>query len=306
MPNVRRTSFGVGLRLQRHGQDHHVDVDLADRAQQGVVHLHHQSALGGRALAGHRRDVGHLAADELHPFVLHAVVELLESLARRADVDVAVVDLGLGLLADQVGELQGVHAADARAVGVVVGVAAADAMDDAHALGRRAVAQHELSGGRPAGVQQPLDLQAGVDVRILAVAVVRDDRGIERLEAGGHDDRPDLVLLDPFLLVEAEGIPLAAGLDAALLALAAGDLEADLGIDHGHRRHGLGEGNPHRLALAEALIEGVGELGLGEHAAVDALHAADAEALVDVSRLAADLHLEVAHRALDRFDAWNR
>ena len=80
------------------------------------------------------------------------------------------------------------------------------------------------------------------------------------------------------LLVEAEGVALAAGLDAALLALAAGDLEADLGIDDGNRRHGLREGDPHRLAQAEPLIERVGELGLGEHAAVDALHAADAQA----------------------------
>ena len=45
------------------------------------------------------------------------------------------------------------------------------------------------------------------------------------------------------------------------------------------------ERDPHRLAQAQPLVEGVGEPGLGEDAAVDALHAAHAQAFVDVSRL---------------------
>ncbi len=121
------------------------------------------------------------------------------------------------------------------------------------------------------------------------------------MEAGGDDHGPHLVLLDPLLLVEPEGVPFAAGFDAPLLAFAAGDLQADFGINDGNRRHRLGERNPHRLPQAEALVEGVGELGPRERAAIDALHAADAEALVDIPRLPLDLDAEVAHRPLYRF-----
>ena len=44
MPNATADVGRVGLRLQGHGQDHHVHLDLADRAQERVVHLHHQAA----------------------------------------------------------------------------------------------------------------------------------------------------------------------------------------------------------------------------------------------------------------------
>ena len=46
MPKVAADLGRVGLRLQGHGQDHHVDRDLADAAQQRVVDLHQQSAVG--------------------------------------------------------------------------------------------------------------------------------------------------------------------------------------------------------------------------------------------------------------------
>ncbi len=113
-------------------------------------------------LAGH--DVRHLAANEMHAFVLHPVVELLKALAGRADVDVAVVDLGIRLLADQVRQLQRVHAADAGTVRMIVRSRLPTQWTMPTRLGVRAVTQYQLAGRRPAGVEQPLHLQAGVDV----------------------------------------------------------------------------------------------------------------------------------------------
>ena len=185
---------------------------------------------------------------------------------------------------------------------MVVLVPAAHAVDDADALGRGSVAQHQLAGRRPAGIQQPLDFQAGVDVGVLAVTVVGNHGGIERLESGRDDDRADVVLLDRLLLVELDRVAFAAGLHATLLALAARHLQARLGIDHRNGRHGLGKRHPHRLARAQALIERIGEAGPGEHAAFDAQHAAHAQALVDVARLAADLDVVAAHRTFHRLD----
>ncbi len=89
------------------------------------------------------------------------------------------------------------------------------------AFGLLAVAQDDVAAGRTGGIDQALDLQGGVDVRVGAVAVVRDAVGVEGLEAGGHDDGADLDLLDLSCLREVDGLALAAGLDAGLLALAA-------------------------------------------------------------------------------------
>ena len=117
-------------------------------------------------------------------------------------------------------------------------------------------------------------------------------RDVERLETGGDDDRADLDLLELLLLGEVDGLLFAAGFDARLLALvgqdAALEIEADLRVDQHHLGRGLGERDVDRLALAEALVEFVGELGLLVDAVGDALLAAGAEVLVDVPGLALD------------------
>ena len=51
-------------------------------------------------------DFAHAAADEVHAFFEQLVVELLVAFARRAHVDVEVVDLGAGVLLEQVRQLQ--------------------------------------------------------------------------------------------------------------------------------------------------------------------------------------------------------
>jgi len=134
-------------------------------------------------------DFGHLAADEMHALDEQALVELLEALAGRPHVDVEVEDLGAGVLLEEVGQLEGIHAADARAPAVGVLVARTHAVDDADALRYGlAVAQNHFAGGGAAGVDQPLDFERGVDVGVVAVAIVRNALGVEGLEAGGQDD----------------------------------------------------------------------------------------------------------------------
>ena len=129
------------------------------------------------------------------------VVELLVALARRAHVDVEVVDLGLGVLLEQVRQLQRIHAADARAPAVGLLVARADAVDDADGFGMLAVAQDHLAAGRAGGVDEALDLERGIHVGEGAVAVLGHALGVEGLEAGGDDDRADLDLLELLLLL---------------------------------------------------------------------------------------------------------
>jgi hypothetical protein len=80
--------------------------------------------------------------------------------------------------------------------------------------------------------------------------------------------------------------------DAAL------EVEADFGIDQHHLGRGLRERDIDRLALAEALVELVGELRLLIDAVGDAFLAAGAEVLVDVARLALDGDGEVADVAV--------
>jgi hypothetical protein len=231
-----------------------------------------------------------------------AVVELLHGLARGTDVDVEVVDLRVGLLLDEVGQLQRVHAADAGAVAVGVLVAAPDAVDDADRFGLLAVAQDDLAGGGPRRVDQAFHLQPRVDVGIGAVAVVRDALGIEHLEPGRQDDRPDLDLLDRLLLLEVDRVAVAAGLDAGLGALSGLELDAGLRVDDDELRHRLREGHVDRLPVVHAQVELVRRLALLEDAGLDALLAADAQVFDDVAGLAPHLHREVAHVSVDLGD----
>ena len=134
----------VGLRLQAGGEHDHVHRDAADKAGQRVLDADDQLALLLRR-HGPVGDLADAAADEMHALVEQLVVELLVAFAGGADVDVEVVDLRLGVLLEQVRQLHGVHAADARAPAVGLLVARADAVDDADGLRVLAVAQDDLA-----------------------------------------------------------------------------------------------------------------------------------------------------------------
>ncbi len=63
------------------------------------------------------------------------------------------------------GLLEGVHAADSRAIGMGVLVPAAHAVDDGHPLRLLPLGGEDLAAGGAAGAGEPLELQAGDDVR---------------------------------------------------------------------------------------------------------------------------------------------
>ena len=79
---------------------------------------------------------------------------------------------------------------------------------------------------------------------------------------------------------------------------AAFEVQADLRVDQHHLRRGLRERDIDRLALAQALVELVGNFGSLIDAVGDALLAAGAEVLVDVARLALHRDRVVAHVAV--------
>ena len=123
------------------------------------------------------------------------------------------------------------------------------------------------------------------------------------LEAGGHDDRADLLGDEAVLLVEADRAARARlGALAARRLLQAARLadepRAARPVDHRQVRHRLRERHVDRRAAAEAGVELAGDLLVRAH--LRARAAAVAQALVHRARLAADRHLEVADVALDR------
>ncbi len=65
-------------------------------------------------------DFGHSAADEFRPLFEQAVIEFFVPFAEAAHIDIKVIDRSLGFFAEKMGELQGVHAANAGTIGVVV------------------------------------------------------------------------------------------------------------------------------------------------------------------------------------------
>src|SRR5208283_5409675 len=285
--------LGICVRLQARGQHHHVHGNAAGEAKQRVFHADDELAFLAR-VEGPVGDFRDLAPYEVHSVVAQLLVELLEALAGGADVDVEVENLGVGVLFEQVRQLERVHAADARAPAVGFFVARSDAVDNGDRLGALAVAQHHFARGRPRGIHQPLDFQRRVDVGVDAVAVFRRPVRIEDLETGGENDGPHIDDLGAFLHLQVDRMALAAGVDAGLLALAGLEVDAGFRVDDRHLRNGLREGDIDRLALAQPHVEFVYELALLVDACLDALQAADTKVFHDVARLASHRHLEVA------------
>ena len=123
--------FGVFARLQTGGEDNHIHRDTALLADQRIFNLDDQSVLFFR----YTRHVGHfsdLAAHEVRPLFEQALVELFVAFARRAYVNIKLIDFRAGLFTHQVGKFKALHTADGRTVGIVVLVAAAHAMNNPH------------------------------------------------------------------------------------------------------------------------------------------------------------------------------
>ena len=136
--------------------------------------------------------------------VLHPAVELLVPLPKAAHVDVEVVDYSIGLLIEQVRELQGVHAADPGTVFVVVFVARTHTVYDPNGFGLLSVGALDLAARGTRGIDQAFELQAVEHVVQVAVSVGGDAAGVELLVSCGQDDRTHFqvqdLLLDHFRL----------------------------------------------------------------------------------------------------------
>ena len=105
----------VRLRLQADREDDHVDRDpQALAAGERVLDLDDEAPVLGGLLGQteHVGDLGHAPADEVRALFLDALVELVEALPGRPDVDVELVDGCVRVLAHEVGELHALHAAD--------------------------------------------------------------------------------------------------------------------------------------------------------------------------------------------------
>ena len=192
--------------------------------------------------------------------MMHPLVELGVALAKGGDVEIELIDLGLCLFPDQMGQFHRVHAAHPRAIGVVLPVPAADAMQDGHRFGLSAVLCEHLAARRPAGVDQPLHLQGGVDVRVLPIAVLGHVAGVVRLEPCGQHDAPYLDLFQAFLHVVVNG-PCFAGPHAAETLGADAAVQAARGLCY---RLLLREGQHDLFKSPYPLLQGqVGRLDTG-------------------------------------------
>ena len=297
MPNKLATSFGVVARLQTGGEDDHIHRDAALLADQGIFHLDDQLAFF-TGQAGSIRDFGYFTADEQGAFFQDALVELIVGLVGGAHIDVELVDGRAGALLDQVGKLQSLHAADRRAVVVVVPIAAADAVDDADRFRHcHAIAQDDIAVGRTGGIGQTFEFQAGEDVRQAPITILGDPAGVEQIVAGGQDDIANLDGDDLVFLGEIDGIGRAeflTGFAGAFLEVGAVWL-----VDDRVFRDSLREGGVDGFAVAQPGFVDIVDDFLGAFFLADAT--AGADCFVDIAGFLPDGDGEVAHIAIDLF-----
>ncbi len=137
-----RQLSGARRRYHRRRQHDHVHRQRHRASQVGVLGAHDQAIAIRHHLCA-------APTNHDHALVLDPLVELFVALAKGAHVHVELKDLGMRLFLDQVGQLERVHAADARAVRLIVLVAAAHAVHDRHALGFFAAAHDDIAARRP-------------------------------------------------------------------------------------------------------------------------------------------------------------
>ena len=237
-------------------------------------------------------------AGEVHAAVFDTLVEGFVRFAEGAHIAVELVHLGADVITRQLGQLERIHAADARAVFVAVRVAAAHAVQDGDALRGAAILTAHCAVGRPAGVDQTLQFHAGQHVVQLAITVLRQAAGVKVMEAGGQDDGADLDIQELLGLLEVDGAGLAEFLAGPAFAFL--EVGAVLRGNDRDARHGLREGEVNGRAAAQAQVELREVLFPG--ALFDTGAAAGTQVFVDVARLAAHPNGEIANIALDRLD----
>ena len=111
------------------------------------------------------------------------MVELLVAFSETAHVDVEVIDCGIRLFVEKMGEFQRVHAANPGAVLVVVLVTGAHTVNDPDGFGFLSVGEFDLASCRPRGVDKLFKFQGRDDIVKFAISVSRDSAGIEGFES---------------------------------------------------------------------------------------------------------------------------
>ena len=119
---------GIRLGLETCGEDDHVDLDVVWLVVEGFIPAHDK-------LFAFFLDVLHFSMIEMHAQAFGAVEEFFVAFAEGAHVAVDLMDFSAYVVMDELGELEGIHAAGARAVVVVILVSAADAVEDGNGLG---------------------------------------------------------------------------------------------------------------------------------------------------------------------------
>ena len=177
--------FRVVAWLKTCRENDHVHRDASLFADERIFRLNDQFALFARQARGIRH-FGDATAHKERPFLENALIKFVIVFERRANVHVKIVDLCARTFLDNVRELETLHAADRRAVVVIVLVATADAVNNANRLRyRNAVAQHNFAVGRTRRVGKPLKFQTGEHIRQSSIAILRDTPSIEQFPTGG-------------------------------------------------------------------------------------------------------------------------
>jgi len=240
----------------------------------------------------HLFDAGDPGAHEVDSQLLGPDIEFLVALPAGPDVHVVDGDIRIGILFfDQLGILEGGHAADAGAVAIADrGISRSHALQEGDGAGDLSSAGPDhLSLGGAGGIEHPLHLQGGDHIPVPSEAVLLLSGCIEGLPAGGHDYGSHIDLEVLRLLLQPDCI-CRAGLGTA------GASDAGLGIDAGGQGHGLGIGDIDGLSLAYAEVVLAGDLhGAGASALIDA---ALAQLLVHIAGPSHAGDGEVAHASL--------
>ena len=174
----------IGLGLQPNRENDHIHRNAADKTGQRVLGADHQLAFF-RRVDSPVADLGNASTDKVHSFIEQPVIEFLVTFSRRSHVDIEIEDFRPRVLLNKVGEFEGIHAANLGAPTVGVGIARADAMDNAHRCGLLAVAKNYLASSWAGSVDQPFHLEGGIDIRVSAIPAVWIALGRKSLEAGG-------------------------------------------------------------------------------------------------------------------------
>ena len=169
-------------------------------------------------------------------------------------------------------ELEGILAANAGAVLLVLRVEAADAVDDRDAAWVGARRSFDFAGGRSIGRRQTLELQTRVDAGNFAVSETVHLAAVVELAADSQNDGSHLALDDAPFVFEIHSSRHGARIKAELAVLTKTP-QAGTRIDVGQVGQRPDEWHGNRLFLVHAAVELIGgrsRAGFDTHSAANA------------------------------------